>query len=101
MDFITISFENNSNIPLYIQLYNYLKKEIEVGNLKANSKLPSKRKLSKHLQISQNTIEAAYEQLIIEGYIISLPKKGYFVCELEEVFKGAETIEEETIIKKE
>ena len=48
MDFITISFENNSNIPLYIQLYNYLKKEIEVGNLKANSKLPSKRKLSKH-----------------------------------------------------
>jgi len=100
MDFITISFENNSNIPLYIQLYNYFKKEIEVGNLKANSKLPSKRKLSKHLQISQNTIEAAYEQLIIEGYIISLPKKGYFVCELEEVFKGEETIEEETIIKK-
>ncbi|VYU49647.1 aminotransferase class I/II-fold pyridoxal phosphate-dependent enzyme [Clostridium tertium] len=100
MDFITISFETNSNVPLYIQLYNYFKKEIEVGNLQANSKLPSKRKLSKHLEISQNTIEAAYEQLIIEGYIISLPKKGYFVSEIENVINTESIKEKESIIKK-
>ena len=45
MDFITISFETNSNVSLYIQLYNYFKKEIEVGNLQTNSKLPSKKSI--------------------------------------------------------
>lgn len=85
MDILTINLNANSNIPLYIQLYNFIKNEIQLGNLQSNSKLPSKRKLSKYLEISQNTVEAAYEQLITEGYIISFPKKGYYVTELQEV----------------
>ncbi|MGG7144166.1 PLP-dependent aminotransferase family protein [Clostridium nigeriense] len=85
MDILTINLNVNSNIPLYIQLYNFIKNEIQLGNLQANSKLPSKRKLSKYLDISQNTVEAAYEQLIAEGYIISFPKRGYYVTELQEV----------------
>lgn len=85
MDILTINLNAKSNIPLYIQLYNFIKKEIQLGNLQSNSKLPSKRKLSKYLDISQNTVEAAYDQLITEGYIISFPKKGYYVTELQEV----------------
>ena len=83
MDILTINLNNNSNIPLYIQLYNYIKGEIQDGNLPSNSKLPSKRRLSKHLEISQNTVESAYDQLITEGYIISIPKKGYYVTEFQ------------------
>lgn len=85
MDFININLDTNSSVPLYIQLYNFIKKEIQSGKLESNSKLPSKRKLSKHLEISQNTIESAYEQLITEGYIISKPKKGYYVSEFQGV----------------
>lgn len=85
MDILTINLNNNSNIPLYIQLYNYIKGEIQDGNLPSNSKLPSKRRLSKHLEISQNTVESAYDQLITEGYIISIPKKGYYVTEFQGV----------------
>ena len=85
MDILTINLNSKSNVPQYIQIYNFIKEEIQVGRLESNSKLPSKRKLSKHLGVSQNTIEAAYEQLKAEGYIISIPKKGYFVSKLQGV----------------
>ena len=42
------------------------------------AKLPSKRKLADYLNISWNTVETAYEQLVAEGYIKAYPK-GYFV----------------------
>jgi DNA-binding transcriptional MocR family regulator len=53
------------------------------GRLTPETKLPSKRKLSIHLGISQTTVETAYQQLIAEGYVKSEPRKGLFVTELE------------------
>lgn len=67
-----------------MQLYLYIKQEIKNGVLLPEMKLPSKRKLSQHLQVSQNTVEAAYSQLVAEGYIKSRPRKGYYVCAVEE-----------------
>lgn len=85
MDINNLNIQFNKENPLYIQLYNFIKSEIQKGNLKSNDKLPSKRKLSKDLNISQNTIESAYGQLITEGYITSLPKKGYYVSNIQEL----------------
>jgi len=66
---------------MYEQLYQYLKNAIEQNELKPNEKLPSKRQLAQHLQISETTIESAYMQLLAEGYIRSKPRVGYFVLE--------------------
>ena len=77
---LTFFLDKQSEISLYEQLYQGIKKEIEEGVLKKNEKLPSKRKLANHLKISQTTIESAYQQLLAEGYIISKPKVGYFVA---------------------
>lgn len=85
MDILNINLDYSSSIPLYIQIYKFFKEEIQKGNLKSKSKLPSKRKLSSYLGISQNTIESAYGQLEVEGYINSIEKRGYFVSELNEV----------------
>ena len=85
MDITNLNIQFDKENPLYIQLYNFIKSEIQKGNLKANDKLPSKRKLSKALDISQNTIESSYGQLITEGYIVSLPKKGYYVSNIQEL----------------
>ncbi len=49
------------------------------GALKGGERLPSKRKLAAHLEISQITVETAYSQLLAEGYITSRPRSGYFV----------------------
>lgn len=74
--------DKNNNVPLYIQLYEYIKSEITAGLLKPDTKLPSIREASSTLNLSKTTIENAYYQLVAEGYIENLPKKGYFVCNI-------------------
>lgn len=71
------------NIPLYIQLYQYIKKEIEVGGIPSGTILPSIRYLSRHLHVSKNTVENAYQQLTAEGYTESRPRSGIKVLPLE------------------
>lgn len=78
----TCNLDTKSKIPLYQQLYEYIQKSINSGELRAEEKLPSKRKLSQHLKISVITIENAYEQLITEGYIYSKPQRGYYVTDI-------------------
>lgn len=85
MDMLTFSLDSSGRKPLYNQLYEYIKGEIRSGRMEYNNKLPSKRKLSAYLNISQNTIQTAYDQLIEEGYIISLPKKGFFVSPIDNI----------------
>lgn len=74
--------DKNSNLPVYMQLYEYIKNDIITGTLSPDSKLPSIREASATLSLSKTTIENAYNQLVAEGYIDNLPKKGYFVCNL-------------------
>lgn len=76
---ITLIFDNSTKIPMYEQLYRFIRIEIESGRLAANEKLPSKRKLASHLKISIITIQTAYEQLVAEGYLRVAPKSGFFV----------------------
>jgi len=79
---ITFDLDHGSGEPLYIQLYNFFKNEIQAGKIEPGEKLPSKRKLALHLGVSQNTIETAYEQLLSEGYVESVERKGIYVKEL-------------------
>lgn len=71
---------SKSDTPLYIQLYEQMKKDI-LTNLKAGSKLPSIRQLSSEYKISKTTVENTYSQLYAEGYIDSKPQSGYFVSD--------------------
>ena len=61
------------------------KEEIITGVLPFGARLPSARRLSKHLDVSRNTVDTAYAQLCAEGYIESKPKRGFFVCQVEEL----------------
>lgn len=76
---ITFFFDHQSIIPMYEQLYQFIKREIETGSLKSKEKMPSKRALANHLKISISTVENAYAKLISEGYLKSIEKSGYYV----------------------
>jgi GntR family transcriptional regulator/MocR family aminotransferase len=76
--------KQGSRKPLYTQLYIYIKDQIESGSIANGSKLPSIRQLSHYLNISKNTVEAAYQQLLAEGYIESKKRNGLRVLSLEE-----------------
>ena len=64
--------------PLYLQLYRHIREAILSGDIRAGEKLPSLRSLSKTLQLSITTVEQAYDQLAVEGYIQSKPQSGYY-----------------------
>ena len=83
---LTISFHDDK--PLYEQLYNHIRNEIESGKIGAGDKLPSKRALSAHLKISVVTVETAYALLAAEGYIYSVPGSGYYAERLPGPFRG-------------
>ncbi|MCQ2601071.1 MAG: PLP-dependent aminotransferase family protein [Treponema sp.] len=78
----TMELNTDNRIPLYQQIYEFIKKEIISGNIASDEKLPSKRTLAKNLGISTLTVETAYSQLNAEGFIYSLPKRGYFASEI-------------------
>lgn len=79
---LTYSFSNIGSDSLYGYLYKSMKRDILDGTLPPNSKLPSKRNFAKNLNVSTITIENAYAQLMAEGYIYSIPKRGYYVSEI-------------------
>ena len=86
MNELTISLDTRSRIPLYEQIYDYIKTDIQSGRIPYGEKLPSTRFLSKHLEVSRSTVELAYEQLLSEGYIESVPYKGFFVAQIDELY---------------
>ncbi len=81
---LTVSLNHNAKKSLYLQLYDSIKEQIIKKILEPNSRLPSKRALSMHLGVSVKTIENAYSQLLLEGYIVSKEREGFFVNSIED-----------------
>lgn len=79
---LTYSFDHLGSEFLYEHLYACLKHDIQMGKLAPDEKLPSKRSFAAHLGVSVITVENAYGQLVDEGYLYSLPKRGYYVAKI-------------------
>ena len=80
---LTYELKKKPGLPLYEALYRCIRQDILDGRLKPGERLPSKRALAEHLELGKITVEAAYAQLLAEGYIRSREKVGYFVEALE------------------
>lgn len=72
------------NMKKYEQIYFKFRNDIINGYLKKNQTLPSIRESCELFKASQTTIEHAYNQLVTEGYITSIPQIGYYVSIEEE-----------------
>ena len=70
--------------PIYVQIMDALRQQIASGVLRQEEKLPSVRELAASLSINPNTIQRAYRQLEMEGWIATVPGKGCFVCGIPE-----------------
>ncbi len=75
----SIRFERKSNVVLYLQLSNQIIQLIKKGTLGPRTKLPGSRTLAQQLNVHRKTIVACYEELSLQGWIESIPKKGTFV----------------------
>ena len=66
--------------PIYAQVVDRIRQQVTAGILRQGDKLPSVRELACQLAINPNTIQRAYRELEMEGWIASVPGKGSFVC---------------------
>ncbi|PGV02343.1 GntR family transcriptional regulator, partial [Bacillus thuringiensis] len=62
------------NIPIYIQVMEYIKKEIVTGRLASGDKIPAVRELASKLQVNPNTIQRTFQELEQEG--IAVTRRG-------------------------
>jgi GntR family transcriptional regulator len=66
--------------PIYTQIVEGFRQQITAGILQQGEKLPSVRELAAELTINPNTIQRAYRELEMGGWIASVAGKGSFVC---------------------
>ena len=63
----------------YKDIYKRIRKSIQNGSLKPGDKVTSVRNLSTELKVAKRTVEAAYDMLIGEGYLLTKGQKGTIV----------------------
>ena len=100
---LTYELKKAPGVPLYEALYRCIRQDILSGKLPAGEKLPSKRALAAHLEVSKITVETAYNQLLAEGFIASREKVGYFVENLQPhnaspIWKDAQETRDDSLI---
>ncbi len=76
---MNIIINKDSYIPIYKQIYEQIKTQIELGTISNEEVLPSVRVLAKKLKVSVLTTQKAYELLREEQIIITSSGKGSFV----------------------
>ena len=76
-----MEIDRKSVLPLYYQLKEILKEEIDVGKFKPGERIPSENELSTMLGISRNTSQQAIADLVSEGILYRVQGKGTFVAE--------------------
>ena len=77
-----IIISNSSGVPIYEQIKEQIKAKIVSNELKENELLPSIRTLAKDLRCSVITTKNASEELVKEGYVKTIPSKGFYVAKI-------------------
>lgn len=75
----SLQIDRKSKQPLYLQLSNQLIQLVAERKLTPKTKLPSSRFLAELIGVHRKTIVACYEELFLQGWVESIPKKGTFV----------------------
>lgn len=74
-----IEVNRDSDEPLYRQIRKAIEHGIGVGTVDAGGRLPSSRELARELGLSRNTVNAAYQELVAEGFVESRARQGLFI----------------------
>lgn len=74
-----MSMEFKDNIPIYLQIQDYIYRQIATGKLRPGDKLPSVRALAVELTVNVNTVQRALRELGDKGYIYTKRGEGNFV----------------------
>ncbi len=77
-----LKLSKKSPTPLYLQLYGQFRQMILSKRFRAGERVPASRNLAKELGVSRIIVSQAFEQLIMEGYLVGKPGSGTFVVQV-------------------
>lgn len=80
--------EFKDNVPIYLQIEQYLYRQIAMGQLKAGEKIPSVRALALELTVNVNTVQRALQQMNDRGILYTKRGEGNFVTEDTELLEN-------------
>lgn len=78
-----IYLKNDIGKTLYEQLYEIIRNDILQGKLRKDQALRPIRTLASELDISNNTVNRAYQMLLSEGYVRAVSGSGYYVEDID------------------
>jgi len=79
------------------QIYKEIREKILKGELQEGAALPSTRELSVELAVSRNTVLNAYDMLVSEGFVHSIPGSGFYVKQgLQAAWQAAKVSQDQT-----
>ena len=88
---LVFSLSPASDIPIYRQIIQHIRRSIIQGHLKLGEQLPPVRALAESLVVNPNTVARAYQELIRDGLLESRNGVGVFVAEkIRQIFSEAE-----------
>jgi len=88
---LSFSLSPASDIPIYRQIVQHIRRSVLLGQLKLGEQLPAVRVLAESLVVNPNTVARAYQELIRDGLLESRSGIGVFVAEEQcQVFSDAE-----------
>ena len=74
-----LQLDADNGVPLFQQIYSQVRADILSGAMPEGTRLPSIRAMARQMHIGKNTVESAYAQLALEGYVSARPGSGYTV----------------------
>ncbi|WP_241649244.1 MocR-like pyridoxine biosynthesis transcription factor PdxR [Paenirhodobacter populi] len=77
---LVIEARQEAGEPVFLALARAIIAEIERGRLKPGDPLPGTRALAKSLELNRNTVDAAYHELLMQGWLVAEPSRGTFVA---------------------
>lgn len=74
-----LKINKKASQAIYLQLATQIIELIKSGILLPNTKLPSSRTMAEIVGLHRKTIVACYDELLIQGWLVSKPKQGTYV----------------------
>ena len=78
---LVFSLSPASDVPIYRQIIQHIRRAVVQGQLALGEQLPAVRVLAEALVVNPNTVARAYQELIRDGLLESRSGVGVFVAE--------------------
>lgn len=79
MSRILFDLDEQQESPKYRQIADTIVRAIQNQTVSADQRLPSSRELAEELEVSRNTVNLAYQDLLAQGFVVSHERKGIFI----------------------